>query len=98
MEKKLAATEVRVRFGEILKRVSQGEKIIVERAGTPLAVILSIEEFRRLQTQDKEGSRKEQLHKIEALRKNLKGPVPDAVELIDHSRKERENALLSGLR
>ena len=98
MEKKLAATEVRVRFGEILRRVSQGEKIIVERAGSPLAVILSIEEFRRLQTQDKGVSRKEQLHKIKALRKSLKGPVPDVVELIDDSRRERENALLSGMR
>ena len=98
MEKRLAATEVRVRFGEILKKVAQGERVVVERSGVPMAVILSIEEFQKLKSQNKRVSRKDQLQRIKKLREGLRGTVPDIVELMVQARKEREDAVLDSLR
>ncbi len=98
MEKRLAATEVRVRFGEILKKVAQGERVVVERSGVPMAVILSIEEFQKLKSQNKRVSRKDQLQRIKKLREGLRGTVPDIVELMAQARKEREDAVLDSLR
>jgi len=45
----VSATEARVRFGAIMRRAAAGrEPIVVERAGEPAVVILSMEEYRRL--------------------------------------------------
>ncbi|MGE3796479.1 MAG: type II toxin-antitoxin system Phd/YefM family antitoxin [Thermomicrobiales bacterium] len=49
MEKRLSATEARVHFGEVLKRVAEdGSTYVIERAGKPQAVIISDMEYRRL--------------------------------------------------
>jgi prevent-host-death family protein len=48
--KTLPATEVKNRFGRVLREISKtGGPIIVERDGKPVAVILSINEFVRMQ-------------------------------------------------
>ena len=50
--KSLPATEVKNRFGRVLREISQtGGPIIVERGGKPVAVILSLGEYMRLQPQ-----------------------------------------------
>ncbi len=52
MIKTIPATEARIHFGEIIKRVYRGrEQLIVEKDGLPVVVILShtdYEEYRRL--------------------------------------------------
>ncbi|MBE2221608.1 MAG: type II toxin-antitoxin system Phd/YefM family antitoxin [Anaerolineae bacterium] len=46
-----SATEVKNRFGKVLREAAQyGEPIIVERDGKPVAVIMSIEAYERTQT------------------------------------------------
>lgn len=51
----VTATQARVHFGELLQRVIRSkEAIIVERAGKPLAVILSMDEYERLSAPDEE--------------------------------------------
>jgi prevent-host-death family protein len=48
--KSLPATEVKNRFGRVLREISQtGGPIIVERDGKPVAVILSVGEYERIQ-------------------------------------------------
>ena len=48
----LPATEVKNRFGRVLREIMQtGGPIIVERDGKPVAVILSIDDYTRLQPQ-----------------------------------------------
>ncbi len=50
--KTLPATEVKNRFGRVLREISQtGGPIIVERDGKPVAVILSVSEYARLRPQ-----------------------------------------------
>lgn len=49
MERHMTATDARVNFGDVLRGVSErGETVIVERGGTPQAVVISIAEYRRL--------------------------------------------------
>lgn len=48
--KTLPATEVKNRFGRVLREISQtGGPIIVERDGKPVAIIMSVGEYARLQ-------------------------------------------------
>lgn len=50
--KTLPATEVKNRFGRVLREIAQtGGPIIVERDGKPVAVILGIGEYARLKPQ-----------------------------------------------
>jgi prevent-host-death family protein len=50
--KTLPATEVKNRFGRVLREISKtGGPIIVERDGKPVAVILSVSEYTRMQPQ-----------------------------------------------
>ena len=57
-ERTLPATEVKNRFGRVLREVARtGGPIVVERDGRPVAVILSVEKFERLQP-PKETSRR----------------------------------------
>jgi len=45
----VSATEARIRFGELMQRVTQSHKpIIVERGGRPHVVVLSVVEYERL--------------------------------------------------
>ncbi len=49
----LAATEVKNRFGRVLRQVTKsGDPIIIERDGKPVAVLLSIDAYESLQKRD----------------------------------------------
>lgn len=49
--KTLTATELRHKFGEVVEGLKV-EPVLVEKSGRPVAVILSYEEFERLQELD----------------------------------------------
>jgi len=50
MEHRVRAAEARVHFGAIMRRVvEQGERILVERGGRPYVVLLSYDDYQRLQ-------------------------------------------------
>ena len=49
MDDVISATQARVHFGELLRKVATGGgPVFVEKAGTPQAVVLSVEEYERL--------------------------------------------------
>ena len=49
MERSMSATEARIHFGELMRRVVEDqEPIVVERAGKPHVVVISIDEYERL--------------------------------------------------
>ncbi len=45
METRLTAFEARRQFGQVLSRISTGERLIVERHGQPVAAIVSMEVY-----------------------------------------------------
>jgi prevent-host-death family protein len=49
MESVLNATDARVHFGDLLRRVTeQGETVVVERGGVPQVVVIALAEYRRM--------------------------------------------------
>jgi prevent-host-death family protein len=49
MERTMSATEARIHFGDLMRRVvEQQEAIIVEHSGKPHVVVLSMETYQRL--------------------------------------------------
>ena len=102
MTKTVSATEARIHFGELLRGVAErGETYLVERAGTPQAVVIAVEEYERLRAgQDTKPDWERQLDELHALLRRERGdrPMPDAVELINAGREERDAEILAAVR
>ena len=99
MEHVVSATEARVHFGEMMRRVVEGqEEIIVERSGKPQMVMISITEYERLkQNGGVESTWQEKVEKAWALvERDLQGrELPPADEIIRKMREERDEYLLA---
>jgi prevent-host-death family protein len=49
MQRTMSATEARIHFGELMRRVvEQQELVIVEHSGKPHVVVLSVDKYQRL--------------------------------------------------
>lgn len=102
MERRVTATEARVHFGELLRDVNErGSIVVVERGGQPQAVVLSMDEYRRLRAG--ENPLKAWLERTDrvaaAIQRELAGrPLPDIDEPIDQGHEERDDALIGHLR
>ena len=100
-------TDMRKRLGEILDAASAGERIWIERDHRPLAVLVSIEDAERIDTEAREATIKRRLAALDALaefglqyaRENPRPPGdPGAVELIRRAREERTQQILRAAR
>jgi prevent-host-death family protein len=100
--KTMSATEARVHFGALLRDViERGETIIVERSGTPQIAVLSIREYERLRNgQPATPEWERQLNELHDLIRRRHGDreMPDAVELVNAGRDERDAELFAALR
>lgn len=98
----LPATEARVHFGEMLRRVSEGgERVIVERGGTPRAVLLSIEDYEYLTRHELPSSDWQQLvdESREAYAQAFAwDSLPNIDQVFHEMRKDRDAELLANLR
>ena len=99
MERMVSATDARVHFGELMRWVVESQKpVIVERAGKPHVVVLSMDEYERLlagrQAQDdwRELTRQAR-DQIEADLGERELPAPE--EIIRQMREERDAQLLA---
>ena len=98
MERVVTATEARVRFGELMRRVAEsGGAVIVEKDGKPQVAILSVAEYSRLKSGEKGRADWEILldraHRVitgELGRRKL----PDAAKVLQEMREERDAELL----
>jgi prevent-host-death family protein len=93
----MTATEARVHFGELMRRVvAEQTPIVVERGGKPQVVVLSIEEYKRLRAGQRQADWEELVDEARALvRADLKGRrLPPADEIIRAMREERDAQLL----
>lgn len=98
MEFVITATEARVRFGEMMRRIAENqEAIIVERGGKPQIVMLSLSRYRQLlAAQQGRESWQEKLEQAHVkLATELAGKnVPDAAEMIRQMRKTRDEQFM----
>lgn len=103
MERRVTATEARVHFGEVLDSVAKrGDIVWVDRAGTPLAVIVSVEvwKHRRAAAEDPWDKTNRLLRESDEY---LHNHPPehltniDVEEAIDAGREERDRAILGRL-
>ena len=97
MPTSLTATEARVRFGDLLKRVTeQRETVIVERSGEPQVVVLPIPEYQRLLQLDRKQDWGELFQETMILIEldTIGKPALAADDLIHQMREARDAELL----
>jgi prevent-host-death family protein len=93
MEHVLNATEARVHFGALLRRVTEkGETVVVERGGVPQAVVIGLPEYERLVAKSAGGRWKDKVSAARArVSEELQGrELPAPEEIIQESRNERD--------
>jgi len=88
----LSATEARVHFGEVLRRVEEGEVIVVEGRGRPQAVILSVKAYAHL-TAGREDPLEAVLSLNRAVRARLGRPLTPPEEVLSALREDQDRGL-----
>lgn len=104
MTRTVSATEMRVHLGELLRGVSEERATYyVERSGTPIAVVVPVEEYEALKDQQRgEYVRPEWLKNIIRISQEFAAsregmPPIDWDTIIEEGREERSEELLEGL-
>ncbi len=98
MERRMTATEARVHFGELLREVAENEsRVVVERSGRPKRSSFRSTEYDRLRKG--KSPLAEWLDEADGIAKRIQRgmngrPMPDADELIDGGRQDRDDAVL----
>ena len=102
MKRVVSATEARIRFGELIRRVvEEREPVLVERGGKPYVVLLSVEEYERLKTIRSRETWRETVDQIlrlgSRIRSRRKGKLLTPPEKIIRELREERDARLSDL-
>lgn len=101
MVRTMSATEARINFGELMRRVAeQDETVIVERDGVPRVVVLSLDAYERMKSGD--GGDDVWEAELRAFHEELEArlgeqDLPSSVEVIRAMRAERDEQLTSRL-
>ena len=98
MEQVMSATEARVHFGELMRRVVETDvPVIVERDGKPQVVILSVQAYDQLCARQSKLDWRELVKRSrEKIRAELNGrPFPPPEDIIWQMREERDEYLAS---
>ena len=101
MSRVMSATEARIHFGELMRHVTEKkEPVVVERAGKPQVVVISIAEYESLVAQSANSNWRETFYKITELSQTIKErregvPLPSPEEIIRQMREERSEHIQS---
>ncbi len=96
MHRVISATEARVHFGDLLRRVVDGhETVLVERGGSPQVVVLSVTEYERLLShRTSEGWRDRATAARRQVQADLAGrSISRAEDVVIEGRSERDGHL-----
>lgn len=91
----VSALDVRRRFGEIVDQAAEGERIVIERAGQPVAAIVPLADLAALDPDRRRVARLAALDEIRrsARRRGRPGPV-DAAAVIRAARDQRAGTIV----
>lgn len=93
MPRAVNAPEARVRFGGLLHQVTaHNEIVVVERAGVPQGVVMSVADYQPLAARQAAGDWRE---RVWAVRQRVRAELPESAmplpeEIIRRSREERD--------
>lgn len=99
MQHAMSATEARIHFGELMRRVvEQKEVVTVEHSGRPYVVVLSVDRYQRLLAAQEEGEDWRDL--VRQAREQVaadlgEGELTPPAEVLREMRKERDEQLAS---
>ena len=95
----VSALDVRRRFGEIVDQAAAGERIIIERAGQPLAALVPLADLELVDPERIKASRLAAIDRIERMAKRHPFTLHEPVEdLIRKMRLEREEQIARNIR
>ena len=103
MNNVMSATEARVHFGELMQRVVENAApVIVEKAGKPQVVVLSVTEYERLRAASEQFGDDSVFADILAFASKIRAGkqeelTPSPEEIIRQMREERDEQLLDNL-
>lgn len=99
MEHKVTATNARIHFGEVMRQVTEkGEPIIVERAGKPQVVIISVDAYEKMKAAQQQVSWQETLARAIQVGARIKArrggqPLTPPEDVVSQVREERDAQL-----
>ncbi len=100
--KTVSATEARIHFGELMRRVVEDQQpVTIERAGKPQVVVVSIEQYEQLVTghpQEPDWRKSLQHAHVQITRELSDIEIAPTDEIIRQMREERSEQLLDALR
>jgi prevent-host-death family protein len=95
----VTALDVRKRFGRIVDEAAAGERIVIERAGQPIAAIVPLSDLALVDPERRKAERLAVLDDIARHARRLKiDPSFDAAKAIREQRVERERQIEGNLR
>jgi prevent-host-death family protein len=90
----VSAIDVRKRFGEIVDRAAAGERIVIERAGHPIAALVPLSDLEELDPETRRNRRLAALDEIQRRAARRPAANEDVVALIRGMRDERTDQIL----
>jgi prevent-host-death family protein len=90
----VTALDVRKRFGEIVDQAAAGERIVIERAGQPIAALVPLSDLDKLDPESLRGRRLAALEGIRRRAARRPATNENVVELIHQMREERADQIL----
>ena len=95
----VSALDVRRRFGEIVDEAARGERIVIERAGQPIAAIVPLADLELTDPERQKAVRLAAIDEIERMARRRPFPPDFDVEgLIREQRLEREAQIAANIR
>jgi prevent-host-death family protein len=94
----VSALDVRRRFGEIVDQAAAGERIVIERAGQPIAALVPLADLELVDPERRTTARLAAIDEIERSTRRRPFPVDlDVERLVREQRMEREAQVSANL-
>lgn len=95
----VSALDVRKKFGQLLDEAAAGERLIIERAGQPVAALVPLSDVPELNSEERVRRRLQAIDDIaRAAKRRPFPPGLDAVAVIRQQRDERAEHIIGAVR